>query len=499
MRVGNFFWQRNGKKYLGISFLVLLLMGSSHGWHCLNMTVQDPAFTAETSSPLGNIPVAKAEAKDCACLYQQPILEDDYTEANPAPLHPVLRWTRVDGAVMYDVQILSRDEDDASYHPVMPPQRTYTTGIELELPKAFVGQAFYYRVCGLDPDGNLVGESSEIRSVPINLVRPFLERPVPTSDYHAGNGTKLLYPVYDWIPVPGAEQYEVEILNARPENPEGTRPSSHRIDVYRTSSSHQYDAKPRSGKKPIYWRVRALDAQGKPLGIWSEARPVSLPAHGHYEVATFGDSISHGGGSISYSPTDWDFSYQHDLDFPVINLAQSGDTSARGRARFDADVLPFHPRYLIILMGSNDLRAGTDAEKIIEDLEWMRQRCLANHIRPVFLTLPPLNPDHIQRAFQTPTAEDWQDIRDEVNRYIKAQVHVDITEGMADGNGNLKGDLALDGLHLDPAGKQMIAQAVNKAWPEIQQLPDSSWTKANEKNGERGLAYGIYKTWKNGY
>ena len=39
--------------------------------------------------------------------------------------------------------------------------------------------------------------------------------------------------------------------------------------------------------------------------------------------------------------------------FPTINLAQSGDTSAMGVERFDRDVLPFKPSYVIILIGSN--------------------------------------------------------------------------------------------------------------------------------------------------
>ena len=508
MYMRDLFLHGNSKKGMCLLFIMMFLIGGGYAWHHLTQLSECKTISAQEYRNLSNEMVAgflmtfalgsgvlaitegapveaqqsltglsmtKAQAQAGAELHVRPILEDGYTEIHPAPLHPVLRWTRVDRAVMYDVQVLAKDEEDRSYRAIMPTQRTYTTGIELALPSYATGQRFYYRVCGLDPEGNPVGAFSEIRSVPLDMAQTFKERPMPISDYAAGNGIELLYPVYDWIPVPGAEQYEVEILNDLPENPEGIRPSVHRIGVYRTASSHQYDAEPRSGKKPIYWRVRAMDAQGKAVGIWSEARAVPIISRGHHEVATFGDSISHGGGSISYSPTEWDFSYQHHLGFATINLAQSGDTAERGRARFDADILPFHPHYLLILMGSNDLRAGTDADAIIADLEWMRQRCLENHIRPVFLTLPPLNPDHIQRAFQTPTADDWQEIRAAVNRYIEAQVHIDITVGMEDEAGNLKGNLALDGLHLDPAGKQMMAQAINAAWPRIQHLPDSAW------------------------
>ena len=46
---------------------------------------------------------------------------------------------------------------------------------------------------------------------------------------------------------------------------------------------------------------------------------------------------------------------------------------------------------------------------------------------------------------------------------------------MADSHGELKTELALDGLHLDPPGKKMMAAAINNAWASITELPDSAW------------------------
>ena len=37
--------------------------------------------------------------------------------------------------------------------------------------------------------------------------------------------------------------------------------------------------------------------------------------------------------------------------------------------RFDDDVLPFHPQYLLIMGGTNSLRAGMPAENVINDLK----------------------------------------------------------------------------------------------------------------------------------
>ena len=128
------------------------------------------------------------------------------------------------------------------------------------------------------------------------------------------------------------------------------------------------------GSVNVYKR-QALDGAGNPIGGYSDALPFELdPAAEQGVVAIFGDSISHGGGSISYSPTDWDFSYASYLMFPTINLAQSGDTSAMGVERFDRDVLPFKPSYVIILIGSNSLRAGVPAGEVIADLQTLKEK-----------------------------------------------------------------------------------------------------------------------------
>lgn len=61
----------------------------------------------------------------------------------------------------------------------------------------------------------------------------------------------------------------------------------------------------------------------------------------HWKAAVYGDSISHGGGHLSFGPADLAYSYESYLDFPSINLSQSGDTSEAMVMRFEKDVLPF--------------------------------------------------------------------------------------------------------------------------------------------------------------
>ena len=414
---------------------------------------------------------------------EQPSVTTHYTAANPAVGHPVLRWSRIDGAVMYDVQVLTKKQmlnSDGSiateyYEPVMPIQRVYTNGCELALPETFTGQVFYWRVRGMGLKGQAVSKFSALEQAHVDIYAPYTEKPTLLSIYNNGNGHVLLYPVYDWLAVPGAASYEVEVLNDVPEDPNGIAPSVHRIASYTPEYAQQYDESPRYGASPLYWRVRALDAAGNPLGVYSDAQPFVTNPEANYGVAIYGDSISHGGGSISYSPTDWEFSYGHYLDFPTINLSHSGDTSATTNERFERDVLPFHPKYLLILMGSNSLREGTPAADVIADMKSVKEKCLRHGIYPVFLTVPPVNPDNIEKAWHMPTVWDWQSQIALVNEYIKSQVHIDITPGMYDDQGYLRTDLALDGLHLDPPGKKLMGEAINAAWPTITALPPSAW------------------------
>ena len=146
-----------------------------------------------------------------------------------------------------------------------------------------------------------------------------------------------------------------------------TRPSRYRIAHYTSELTDIYDSEPRTGS--YYWRVRALDAAGRPMTVWSAAQHIEL-APASFTVAVFGDSISHGGGRLSYGPSDWAYSYASYLDVPVVNLSESGDTSARMAERFAADIRPFRQlKTVLILGGTNSLRASTSAESVIEDLK----------------------------------------------------------------------------------------------------------------------------------
>jgi lysophospholipase L1-like esterase len=428
----------------------------------------------------GNTNVVSAWA---ACRVHEratkPVPTVHFSQERPASIKPVLTWTKVEGAVAYELELLTKPPktpDKSATYPLcfFSTKKIYVNGFNADLSVYFKGESFYWRVRGLDVDGNPIGLFSDAEKVYIDRQQDVIQKPIPTSIFNQSTGATLLYPVYAWIPIAGAEKYEVEILDDLPENPNGIAPSVHRINSAIAVGFDYYDKNPRISENSFYWRVRGLDQDGNPVGVYSDAGEFRVNPNRHVTVATFGDSITHGGGSISYSPADWEYSYQHYLDFPSINLGKSGDTSETMVERFERDVLPFHPQYLIILAGTNSLRGGETAENVIADLKALKEKCLVNNIRPVFLTLPPINPDNIKKVFNEPTTPDWQEQMRLVNNFIRTQVHIDVASEMKYTNGILPSKLAVDGLHLDIDGKKKIAAAVNANWARITELARQS-------------------------
>ena len=270
-------------------------------------------------------------------------------------------------------------------------------------------------------------------------------------------------PTLTWPKVPGAVYYEIEFTSAPPENPNDTKPSQYRIGSKQAVGFDCYDDEGRSIPGTYYWRVRGLNDQNDAVGVYSDAQPFIVNPSKNSYAATLGDSITHGGGAISYSPSDWEYDFQTYLEFPVVNLGKSGDTSQTMAARFDEDVLPYKPKFIIILGGTNSLRHGVPANTVIDELTIIKNKCLANGIRPIFLTLLPINPSAIEKAFNQETAQNWQGEFKKVNNFIRTQeYYIDREPQFFDNNRMLPNYYAIDGLHPDIEGKQLMAKIINK-------------------------------------
>lgn len=391
----------------------------------------------------------------------KPTALSHYPSAKPASTKPFLLWTKVEDAVYYELELLQQPTV-ADSRPLFVTRQIFSNGYQADLNS--YKSPVYWRVRGLNYEGQPISEFSAVNKIHADADLPIPQSPLPTANYNSKPAP--LYPVYYWIPLNGTYHYEVELTDRPPGN-SSVSPSAYRIWSKLTSGYGCYDDIARKPGK-YYWRVRALDQSGSPAGPYSEAVEFSVDlASGNY-AAAFGDSITHGGGAVSYSPADWEYSYLTYLSFSCANLAKSGDTSVTMLERFDRDVLPFMPRYLLIMGGTNSLRGGVPAQSVIADLAAIGQKCQANGIRPIFLTLPPINPAAIYKVFKEPSALNWRAEFDKVNAFIRRQAYyIDIEPNFLDENRQLAARFAVDGLHLDIEGKRLIASLVNKAWPAV--------------------------------
>lgn len=367
-----------------------------------------------------------------------------------------LSWKPDYDAVKYDVTFSRRD-----HGKMAGTWKTTAYMSDMLLPES--GQfkdlaGLYWQERPLDFDGYPIDAESDPRPLESSVTPVSRNAPLPRPDRSGERGGTLLYPVYSYVGNPGASSYEIEVLSAYPENTEGTAHSMYRIGGGDFLYTDFYDDIPRFGT--WYWRVRGKDGEGNPVGQWSLPQKRQLSREG-YTIGLYGDSITHGGGRMSYGPNDLEYSYGYYLDFDTINLGDSGNTSHDMVERFDRDVLPFHLKYLLILGGSNSLRGGVPAEEVIRDLQEIQQKCRDHNIVPILLTLPPINPSSIDKVFHEPTAEGWEEAFRKVNAFIRTQPHIDTAAAFLYDN-LMPEYLALDGLHGDVEAKKRMADMINR-------------------------------------
>lgn len=397
-----------------------------------------------------------------------------YDASNPASLMPFLVWHVVPDAVCYEVEILSAPPEIeggislSKLNHLFSTQMIFTNGWQADLRPFQNQRALYWRARALGFHHEPIGEFCKAEPIVIDLSRPMPTCPLVNNFDQMPNFEQPLYPVYSWIPFNQPKlHYEVELLNHPPTIEHDVMPSSD--SLWRQSgldTASLYDEYGRPFAGPYYWRVRALDENNNPVGTWSDSEQFIVKDHiGGVDVAIFGDSISHGGGAVSYPPCALEYSYATYLDFPTVNLSRSGDTSHTSLDRFENDVLPFKPKNLIILTGTNSLRAQEiKAEDVIEDIGRLSRMCELNGIRPIFLTLMPINPTNISSVFGTPTDPNWRQKLETINAYIRQQRYfIDLEPHFYDVKKmQLDDRLSVDGLHPDIKGKMMMAELINQ-------------------------------------
>ncbi len=395
-----------------------------------------------------------------------------YDTDNPASLMPFLVWHTVPNAVCYELELLDAPPEVeggialSTRHHLDSTRKIFTNGYQADLRPFANLPALYWRARALGLHHEPIGEFSKAEKIVVDISKPMPNCPLINNFDFIDCLPQPIYHVFDWIPIHDAAKYEVEMLIHPPAVENDTEPSPD--SVWRMISedvSSCYDEYGRPYAGAYYWRVRALDENNQPIGTWSNSERFIVDDYtGGVDVAVLGDSISHGGGAVSYSPRALQYSYETYIDFPVVNVSRSGDTAHTTLERFNQDVLPLKPRNLIISTGANCLRdASISAEDVIADLAGIGKLCLQNDIRPIFLTLMPINPANLQSAFRTPTDPDWYDKLKQINEYLKKQEFViDLEPYFYDAQGTMDYGFSVDGIHPDIRGKMLMGELISK-------------------------------------
>jgi lysophospholipase L1-like esterase len=144
-----------------------------------------------------------------------------------------------------------------------------------------------------------------------------------------------------------------------------------------------------------------------------------------------------------------------DIDVNVINLGINGDTTRGMLGRFDRQVAPKEPDYVIILGGINDLFMGVPPESIMGNLMALYERTRQIGATPMACTLTSV------LGFE-PVIPLIQDLNGMIETSCRREgiPLADLYEGTSDGEGSMLEAYSSDGAHLNREGYERMANVI---------------------------------------
>lgn len=145
----------------------------------------------------------------------------------------------------------------------------------------------------------------------------------------------------------------------------------------------------------------------------------------------------------------------------------SGQTTSHMLVRFRRDVIDHHPKYVVILAGTNDIALNNGPialEDVYGNIVSMCEIAKANKIKPVICSVLPAA-NYPWRPEVTDSAEQVMRLNSMLKEYAKQNkfIYVDYHSAMKDERNGLPTELAKDGIHPTKAGYEMMGEIVLKA------------------------------------
>ncbi len=186
---------------------------------------------------------------------------------------------------------------------------------------------------------------------------------------------------------------------------------------------------------------------------------VGPPNAGENRVVFLGDSITDAWRLNEYFPGK-----------PYINRGISGQITGQMLGRMQSDVIALKPRAIVLLAGTNDLARGVSLETIRNNFTLILDLAAAHNITAVVASILPVSDHHAATdpRYKRTTLRPPQDIL-ELNNWLlqttstRGIPYLDYFVELVDDSGQLRKDLAPDGLHPNAEGYKLMAPLAEKA------------------------------------
>lgn len=168
------------------------------------------------------------------------------------------------------------------------------------------------------------------------------------------------------------------------------------------------------------------------------------------------------GDSITQCWYDADPSFFNDNNFACRGI--SGQTTSHMLVRMRKDVVDLHPKYVVILAGTNDIAKNNgfiEVDDIYGNIVSMCEIAKANKVKPVICSVLPVK-QYKWRPEVTDCAERIIRLNAMLEDYAKASrcIYVDYHSVMKDDENGLPQKWSYDGVHLNGEGYDVIEKII---------------------------------------
>lgn len=205
----------------------------------------------------------------------------------------------------------------------------------------------------------------------------------------------------------------------------------------------------------LAFQANAQRKEDKDWANFSRYKQANTEVTVHPAVVLMGDSITQG-----WVEKDPDFF----TDGVVLGRGISGQVTSHMLVRFRRDVLDFHPKYVAILAGINDIARNNgkiDKENILGNIISMVEVAKANKVKPAVCSILPCSLIGWRKELGNPTEEIlW--INGQLKEYARTHniKYVDYYSAMALPEGGLPAEYSKDGVHPTKEGYKVMEEVL---------------------------------------